>query len=72
VFFNEGIEFFTMAWCHVEMTECICDNVVFSLDVSQFRAKVLFKNELPVHDSLGIEVVVGEIFVIGVDHNLHA
>ena len=60
-----------MAWCHVEMTESICNGVAFALDVLQFRAK-LFENEMPAHDSLGIEVVVGEILVISVDHNLHA
>jgi hypothetical protein len=70
VFLNESIEFFTMAWCHVKMTESICNDVAFTLDVSQFRAK-LFKNESPMHDSLGIEVGVGEILVIGVNHNLH-
>jgi hypothetical protein len=34
VFFNEGIEFFTTAWCHVETTKSVCDDVAFALYIA--------------------------------------
>ena len=49
-----------------ELTEGISDNVIRSFNVTDIRT-ILFNEETPSHDAVGVEFLVGEILMISVN-----